>query len=527
MTHCSRRRFLEVFSGVPIAAQVLRRSESALDPASAMDALRAGIPVANADPDRPVYHFHPPANWTNDPNGTIFYKGWHHLFYQLNPTAPRPGNQHWGHARSRDLVNWEHLPIALWPLRDRGERAIFSGGAVLGPDGRPRVFYTSIGHASPEQWIAVPEDDELIRWNRPSINPILTVAAHGALSVSQWRDPFLFREGADTYMVCGGNVNDSRGGGGSVQLYRATNADLTAWQFHGVVFWYRDLAIYNVECPNLFPLDGKWVLLMSPQQPCEYFVGELDFRKPEFVPETHGVLDPGNSYASNISVDDKGRTILWLWGRTNTAPEKGWNGVMALPRLLSIGRDGFLRQQPAPEFESLRRAAVSLRALEVPVGSPRVLENVSGDCLELKAELVLGNASEIGLEFRRASDGKAGCAVRIVRPGTLWVGSTRAAITRGLERYDLRVFLDKRTIEVFVNDGEAAVYSTVDASPTDLAIAAVAQQSAGRGRSGGPPLSMPPQGRGTAPNPSLPARIEGLRMWPMRPATFSLDHFHL
>jgi beta-fructofuranosidase len=517
MTDLTRREFVSAVSALPLGLRVLQ-NESRAPLAAAMESLRAAIPVAEADPDRPVYHFRPPANWTNDPNGTIFYRGWHHLFYQLNPTAPRAGNQHWGHARSRDLVNWEHLPIALWPLGERGERAIFSGGATLGADGRPRVFYTSIGHPSPEQWIAVPQDDDLIRWDRPLLNPVLAIGIHGSLAVFQWRDPFLFKDGRDTYMVCGGNVNASRGGGGCVLLYRASNRELTGWQFLGVVFRYGDLQIYNIECPNLFPLGGKWVLLMSPQQPCEYFIGDLDLAKPRFIPETHGILDAGNAYASNISVDDGGRTILWLWGRTNTPPERGWNGVMVLPRILSIGADGLLRQEPAQEFEALRGQPVTRAGFEVPAGTPVPVDQVSGDCLELRADVLPGRASEVGFDLRCGTDGKPGISVRIVRPGTLVVGSVRAALSRGLDRYKLRIFLDKRVAEVYVNDGEAAVFSTIDASTQDTAIAAVAQQSAGRGRAGG----------GTPMNaPAAAPRIEGLTVWPMRPARSSLDHFAL
>jgi beta-fructofuranosidase len=516
MTDLTRREFLSAVSALPLGLRVLQE-DSRAPLAAAMESLRAAIPLAEADPDRPVYHFRPPANWNNDPNGTIFYRGWHHLFYQLNPAAPRAGNQHWGHARSRDLVNWEHLPIALWPLTARGERAIFSGGATLGADGRPRVFYTSIGHPSPEQWIAVPQDDDLIRWDRPALNPVLAIGAHGSLAVSQWRDPFLLREGRDTYMVCGGNVNAGHGGGGCVLLYRASNRELTQWQFLGVVFRYGDLQIYNVECPNLFRLGGKWVLLMSPQQPCEYFIGNLDLAKPRFVPETHGVLDAGDAYASNISVDDRGRTILWLWGRTNTPSERGWNGVMVLPRILSIGADGLLRQEPAPEFEALRGQPVTRVPFEVPAGTPVPLDQVSGDCLELRADVLPGTASEIGFNLRCGTDGKPGLPVRVMRPGTIVVGSTRAAISRGLDRYKLRIFLDKRVVEVYVNDGEAAVFSTIDASTQDTAIAAVAQQAASRGRAGGGPPGN---------TPATP-RIEGLTVWPMRPARFSLDHFAL
>ncbi len=514
----TRRQFIaRASAATPLLMRpLLFQQSSGLE--TAMQTLRAGIATAAADPERPIYHFHPPAYWNNDPNGTIFYKGWHQLFYQLNPAAPRGGNQHWGHARSRDLVNWEHLPIALWPLPERGERAIFSGGATLGPDGRPRVFYTSIGHPTPEQWIAVPKDDELIGWDRPLTNPVLTLDAHGPLSVSQWRDPFLFHEAGATYMVCGGNVNNGRGGGGSVQLYRAVAADLTKWSFVGVVFKYRDLQIYNVECPNLFRLGDKWVLLMSPQQPCEYFIGELDLTKPRFTPEVHGVLDAGGSYASNISADDKGRTILWLWGRTNTPPEKGWNGCMTLPRLLSIGADGFLRQQPPPEFEVLRDGSVDVPTLDLPPSAPVVINGVQGDSFEFVADIVLGGASEAGFDLRHASDGKSGATIRIARPGALVVGSVRASISRGLDRYRVHVFADKRVLEVYVNDGETAVFATIE--PVDgRAVVAIAQPL--------PPRAAGPGGGGRGGGPTGNARVENMRFWPMKPAVFGLDRFAL
>src|SRR3954451_12123480 len=189
----NRRTFLTALTTaelIPFAAAM-----DATDPAlaKATQAVVDAIPVAEADPERPIYHFHPPSNWTNDPNGTIYYEGWHHLFYQLNPFDAQLGDQHWGHARSRDLVNWEHLPIAIWPSEALGERAIFSGGAVIAGDGRPRIIYTSIGKLQPEQWMAVPKDDELIAWEKYRGNPILTQEAHAGGPIAQWRDPFMFK----------------------------------------------------------------------------------------------------------------------------------------------------------------------------------------------------------------------------------------------------------------------------------------------------------------------------------------------
>src|SRR5215469_11602064 len=62
---------------------------------------------------RPQFHFSPAKNWTNDPNGMVYYDGEYHLFYQYNPFGDRWGHMSWGHAVSRDLVHWEYLPVAL------------------------------------------------------------------------------------------------------------------------------------------------------------------------------------------------------------------------------------------------------------------------------------------------------------------------------------------------------------------------------------------------------------------------------
>src|SRR5512140_1515317 len=103
----NRRRFVQTCAAAAFVPAFGRADNAAV--ARAMASVLEAVPRAAADPDRPVYHFHPPAFWHNDPNGTVWYKGWHHLFYQFNPYGSVWGNMHWGHARSRDMVNWEHL----------------------------------------------------------------------------------------------------------------------------------------------------------------------------------------------------------------------------------------------------------------------------------------------------------------------------------------------------------------------------------------------------------------------------------
>lgn len=494
-----RRSFLTTCAAANIFSKVLPAGTA--DPAAskATQAALDAVGTAESDPERPIYHFRPPANWTNDPNGTIYYRGWHHLFYQLNPFAARIGSQHWGHARSRDLVNWEHLPIAIWPSEDRGERAIFSGGAAIAGDGLPRLIYTSIGHPQPEQWMVMPKDDELFYWEKYPDNPILTQAAHINGPISEWRDPFLFKRDGATYMVCGGGTSAGRA---QVQLYRALKPDLTQWKHLGPIFQHLDRDVHNFECPNLFPLDGKFVLIVSPNRVCEYWIGDLDVANMKFSPSAHGVLDAGDAYASNISVDDKGRTLLWLWGRTNTPPAKGWGSVITMPRDLSIGSDGYLRQLPAPEFQMLRGAVKEFPAASLDKPSPA--EGIATDCAEIEVEF--SGAGTYGLELRRSADGKAGIVVSI-EDAYLNVGSARTYVGRAAKHH-LRIFLDKRSIEVLADDGVAAVYNWFEAGRNDLGIAAF-----------GHPAGIPNRAASAHP------KLESLRIWPMHGAKFSLEHF--
>jgi len=73
---------------------------------------------------RPAKHFMLLKNWMNDPNCLIFYKNEYHLLYQHNSDGNNWGHMSWGHASSKDLVSWKHLPIAM---PENPNYAIFSG----------------------------------------------------------------------------------------------------------------------------------------------------------------------------------------------------------------------------------------------------------------------------------------------------------------------------------------------------------------------------------------------------------------
>lgn len=445
------------------------------------------------DRTRPAYHFLAPGGWMNDPNGLFFHKGYYHVYYQHNPFGDEWGNMHWGHARSRDLVTWKHLPVALWPSRELGEEHVFSGCLTTNASGGLMAFYTSIGrgrsateHA--EQWVAM-GDSEGNTFEKHPDNPILTEALHGTTRVWDWRDPFIFREGGRTYLVCGGNLNEAKGGQAVVLLYEADNGGLTHWRYRGVLFTHPDAAVKNIECPNFFKLGDRWVLIVSPHGLVEYFTGDFDPQAGRFVARERGVLDAGrNFYAPNSMTDPKGRRVLWGW--INGFPAgRGWNGCLTLPRVVSLAAEGGLRQDPAPELEQLRGQPFQLPATAFRDATNR-LENLRGDALELRMELSAPTAGRQGMRLRMSDDGARSVEIGWDAGGIDVAGARVAWLPaeRG-RRVTLRLFLDRTVLEAYVN-GRACATRVVAAPEADLGIALFA--------SGGE------------------LRLETMTVWPMR-----------
>ncbi|MCC7374670.1 MAG: glycoside hydrolase family 32 protein [Verrucomicrobiales bacterium] len=441
-----------LLSGLPMAAPAAEGLSDGREAiARAMQSVSNAVPKATADPSRPMFHFRPPANWMNDPNGLIHHRGWYHLFYQHNPYGDGWGHMHWGHARSRDLVRWEHLPIALWPSEERGEEHVFSGSATLNASDEPVIFYTSIAKGKgadvqAEQWMALGSED-LLSWRKHPANPILSEALHGDRKVYDWRDPFIVRAGRRVFMVCGGNLNHGKGGQAVVRLYEAQNGELTQWKDRGVLFEHPDPEVKNIECPQLFQLDGTWVLMISPHRRVEWFTGTFDPEAGRFTAKRRGMADYGEAYyAPQCFSDQTGRRLLFGWIRG--FPEgRGWNGCLTLPRLLSVS-GGVLTQQPAPEVEQLRGARHRLRG-EALKGERRWAE-ARGEALEIEAIFERGEASAVGLRLRQSSDGKR--AVEVRWDGKrLDVGGASMSLFGDLTggRVEMRLVLDRSVLEVY------------------------------------------------------------------------------
>lgn len=266
------------------------------------------------EPYRPLFHFSPQKNWMNDPNGMVYYDGEYHLFYQYNPEGDRWGHMSWGHAVSRDLVQWEHLPLAL---AEENGVMIFSGSAVVdwkntsgfGQDGKPPLVAIYTGHYTDKplqnQQIAY-SNDRGRTWTKFAGNPVLDV------KMADFRDPKVFwHEKTGQWIMVVALPNEQK-----VHFYGSPN--LKQWKYVGE-FGPAGATNGQWECPDLFPLSvvgggTKWVLIVNinPGNPqggsgCQYFVGEFDGAKfqadappasqAEFVPQGKVLADFENGYA--------------------------------------------------------------------------------------------------------------------------------------------------------------------------------------------------------------------------------------
>ncbi len=419
-----------------------------------------------ADPTRPRFHFHPVAGWMNDPNGTIYHDGHYHLFYQHNPYDDVWNNIHWGHARSTNLVDWEHLPIALRPSSELGEASCFSGCATIAADGTPLIFYTKVGprpeHDPREQWAAI-GDSRLIKWKKHPDNPILSVENHGGPPIKgDWRDPYIFHTEGRTFMVVAATLDDQAGGDFVVLMYEAADGSLTKWTFRNILIRKPNYEMSFFECPNFFPVENRWVLLVSPYKPVEYYAGQLNLSTYTFNPDSHGRLDAGmDYYSTNTAQAPDGRLILFGWVR-GFRKGRGWNGCLALPREISLDRDGHPVQKPVKEIERLRGIPVSVDRSSL--GSKELVLDQENDyrCAELRCSFRMGDASAVEIRLLRARDGRS--SVSVVFDGH-FVEVAGTKLPYELEESDQKIsfhlFVDRSVIEVFVDEGRRSLTRVV------------------------------------------------------------------
>jgi fructan beta-fructosidase len=339
---------------------------------------------------RPQLHFSPPAKWMNDPNGMVFHNGEYHLFYQYYPDSTVWGPMHWGHAVSKDLVRWTHLPIALYP---DSLGYIFSGSAVVdkantsgfGTVDKPPLVAIFTYHDNAKekagaidyqsQGIAYSNDDGRT-WTKYPSNPVLKNQG-----IRDFRDPKVFwHEGTNKWIMILA-VKDH------VELWNSPN--LREWSkssdfgvdygAHGGVW----------ECPDLFQLpvrgtaDTKWVMLVSinPGGPnggsaTQYFIGDFDGRKFEAAvakTDTSWIdYGPDNYAGVTWSNAPENRKIFlgWMgnWDYAQEVPTEVWRSATTAPRdleLISTKQGYRIASHIAPEFVSAAQPTEIFNVAEI------------------------------------------------------------------------------------------------------------------------------------------------------------------
>lgn len=429
---------------------------------------------------RPQYHFSPQKNWTNDPNGLLYYKGTYHLFYQHNPFGNVWGHMTWGHATSTDLVHWKHQPVAIPEEKDT---MIFSGTCVadihntsgLGKNGKVPFVAIYTGHiegVNQSQHLAYSLDEGLT-WTKYNRNPILD------LHKKDFRDPKVFWYAPKKYWVMCVMLPVEH----QVQFYSSSN--LLNWK-HLSEFGPAGDTSGVWECPDLVqvPAEGapekkKWLLQMSMNAAMQYFVGEFDgvrftsenpagkIFRPDYGPDYYAAITFGQLPAPHPPV-----AIGWVnnWNYANDIPTTPWKGAMSLPRTLSVKKvnnEWVLIQKPVPQLNALRQ---KLRS-----GSNIIIEKwehlpFTSQQYEIDITLLPSDSAIAGLRLNKEGDNYLEIGYD-TRKQILYVDRSTAgqhSFSKSFEKLSrwevpytlahkqlrLHVFVDNSIAEIFAGDGE-------------------------------------------------------------------------
>ncbi|WP_342988307.1 MULTISPECIES: DUF4980 domain-containing protein [Bacteroides] len=442
--------------------------------------------TGNREKFRPTYHFSPLYGWMNDPNGMVYKDGEYHLFYQHNPYGSKWGNMHWGHAISKDLINWEHRPDAITP---DALGTIFSGSAVVDTDntagfgaGAIVAIYTQNSDRQ-VQSIAYSTDNGR-SFTKYENNPVLTSDAR------DFRDPKVFWHKETQRWIMLLAV------GQEMQIFSSSN--LKDWAFessfgegqgaHGGVW----------ECPDLFelPVDGtnekKWVLLcnLNPGGPfggsaTQYFVGT--FNGKEFVNESPSKtkwMDWGKDHYATVTwsdaPDNRRIAIAWMsnWQYANDVPTSQYRSPNSVPRdlsLFTVDGETYLQSAPSPELLKLRDISKK-RSFKVN-GTRTIKDMIAGNEGAYEIELTIENQHADVIGFRlyndkgeevdmqydmkekkfsmdRRKSGDVGFNENF--PMLTWT-----AIESGKDELKLRLFVDKSSVEAFGDGGRFVMTNQV------------------------------------------------------------------
>lgn len=433
------------------------------------------------DPHRPAYHFVSPESMMNDPNGLCHWQGRWHLFYQGYP--PEDNRQHWGHAVSDDLIRWKDLPYAIYP---DPERCCYSGATYVEDDRVLAMYHgTEVGNI-----VAISSDPLLLNWEKLTGNAVIPLIEPDEFGRPyQVFDACIWKEGEHYYSLSGGYV-DGRfqiDGRRTDHLFRSKN--LVAWTYMGE--FIENLRFIEAgddgACPYFWPIGNKHILLtFSHRRAAQYVIGSYDTKRQRLIAETYGNFNTGSVgngsiHAPSACPDGEGGVVC-IYNVNEGKSAKGWNQVMSLPRRYTLSLEGELLVQPIDAVESLRVNPIAMEDIRLPANEEVVFDGISGTSLEVRAVLEPGPSKLIDLRVFRSPNLAEYTSVRLHREtglrsggsalrNSLIVIDTSSSSTasdvffRGTETTeiclepdeaaDIRVFLDRSIVEVFVNGKQA------------------------------------------------------------------------
>lgn len=458
-----------------------------------------------SDRYRPFYHFVSPESTLNDPNGLAYWQGNWHMFYQAYP--PEDKRQHWGHAISKDLIHWKDLPYAIYPSP---ERAVFSGTSLV-EENRVIAMYhgTQVGNM-----VAVSEDPLLLNWEKVTGKAVIPLLKEtGFATPYSVFDPSIWKKDGVYYALSAGRAPKGADSKKFGTAYLFRSKDLANWEYmHEFVEGDRFTQIGDdYACPYFWPIGDRYILpFFSHMSGGQYLLGDYDKVNDKFVATNHGKFNfgaatPSGVHAPSATPDGKGGVIV-IFNMNPGKPTGEWNQIMTLPRRLTLsGRDEIL-QEPAGDIESLRYKPQTVAATKLPANKEVVFKQIQGNAMELSMEIDVKDAPALELNVLRSRNseeytrivfykGRGNAAGREYRLGEIPVlmqkGQTppvpgnntpparlslisiesahaslhpdvkpRAPETAPVmltndEKLNLRVFIDRSVVEVFVNGKQA------------------------------------------------------------------------
>ena len=350
---------------------------------------------------RPIYHYVNPEGNLNDPNGLCYWKGNWHLFYQAYP--PEDTRQHWGHAISKDLIHWRDLPYAIYP---NPERAVYSGSTLVEDDRVIAMYHgTAVGNM-----VAVSSDPLLLNWEKITGKAVIpSKSTTGFPLPYSVFDPSIWKKDNLYYALSAGRTPTGPGGRPvrANDLFRSK--DLARWEYmHEFVKDDRFTLIGDDgACPYFWPIGDRYIMnFFSHMSGGQYLLGDYDKQNDKFVVTSggkfnHGAVNPSGVHAPSAAPDGKGGVIV-IFNMNPGRPAEGWNQIMTLPRRLTLISKDELGQEPAGDIAILRYNAKHIGTTKLPANQEIILKDISGNAMEISAEIDPKNAQMVELNVLRS-----------------------------------------------------------------------------------------------------------------------------